>query len=69
MSSHKSTQYKHYETIIQHSKLAAKMHLYAIDKINQYYLIMDSQVQGQLEGQEMTTRRQKRMMLQKLTIV
>jgi hypothetical protein len=30
---------------------------------------MDSQVQGQLEGQEMTTRRQKRMMLQKLTIV
>ena len=43
-SNHKSIQYKHYETIIQYSKLAAKMHHYAIDKMNQYYLIMDSQV-------------------------
>ena len=38
------------------------MHWYAVDKMNQYYLLLDAQVQGQLEGAG-TSRRQRRMML------
>ena len=45
------------------------MHVYTVDKINQYYLMVDQMVQQELEGGGDLRRRDKRMMLQKLTIV
>jgi len=67
---HKNLQVKHYETLIQHSRLASKLHGYLLDKMNQLYLLLDGQVSSHLETQgAATTRKQKRVMLQKLTVI
>lgn len=59
-SSHKKSQMRHIEELIEQRELAERMHSFAVQKLNEYYLLGEARLIEE-EGKKSTRRKQKLM--------